>query len=91
MVGLLGTTIGMIRAFKAMATTGAPDAIQLALGISEALVNTAGGLMVAIVAIVAYNFFVNKVDTLNYMTDEAAHEMLDQIHSMTEGGKRAKA
>jgi biopolymer transport protein ExbB len=91
MVGLLGTTIGMIRAFKAMATTGAPDAIQLALGISEALVNTAGGLMVAIVAIVAYNFFVNKVDTLNYMTDEAAHEMLDQIHTMTEGGKRAKA
>jgi hypothetical protein len=59
MVGLLGTTIGMIRSFAAMATTGAPDAIQLALGISEALVNPAGGLTVAIISIVAYNFFVN--------------------------------
>jgi biopolymer transport protein ExbB len=90
MVGLLGTTIGMIRAFAAMATTGAPDAIQLALGISEALVNTAGGLFVAIVSIVAYNFFVNKVDALNYMTDEAAHEMLDQIHAMMKGRRRAQ-
>jgi biopolymer transport protein ExbB len=80
MVGLLGTTLGMIRSFAAMATTGAPDAIQLALGISEALVNTAGGLFVAIATIVAYNFFVNKVDSLNYTIDEAAHEMLDHIH-----------
>jgi len=80
MVGLLGTTLGMIRSFAAMATTGAPDAIQLALGISEALVNTAGGLFVAIATIVAYNFFVNKVDSLNHTIDEAAHEMLDHIH-----------
>jgi biopolymer transport protein ExbB len=69
----------MIRSFAAMSHAGAPDAIQLALGISEALVNTAGGLFVAIVSIVAYNFYVNKVDTLNYMTDEAAHEMMDRL------------
>lgn len=80
MVGLLGTTIGMIRSFSAMATTGAPDAIKLATGISEALINTAGGLFVAIATIVAYNFFVTKVDGLNYTIDEAAHEMLDHIH-----------
>ncbi len=91
LVGLLGTTIGMIRAFKAMATTGAPDAIQLALGISEALVNTAGGLAVAIASIVAYNFFVNKVDSLNYTIDEAAHEMLDQVTAMGKGRKVAEA
>jgi biopolymer transport protein ExbB len=90
LVGLLGTTIGMIRCFQAMATTGAPDAIQLALGISEALVNTAGGLFVAIASIVAYNFFVNKVDSLNYTIDEAAHEMLDQVHA-TRGRQRAQA
>ncbi|MBM3324975.1 MAG: MotA/TolQ/ExbB proton channel family protein, partial [Calditrichaeota bacterium] len=59
MVGLLGTTIGMIRAFAAMARQGAPDAIQLAMGISEALVNTAGGLAAAILGIVSYNVFVN--------------------------------
>ncbi len=77
MVGLLGTTIGMIRAFQALATTGAPDAVQLSLGISEALVNTAGGLFAAILSIVAYNVFVNKVDTLTYMLDEAVFEILD--------------
>ena len=91
MVGLLGTTIGMIRAFAAMATTGAPDAIQLANGISEALVNTAGGLFVAIACIVAYNFYVNKVDALNYTIDEVAQEMLDKFSKTLRGRKHAQA
>jgi biopolymer transport protein ExbB len=90
MIGLLGTTIGMIRSFAAMATTGAPDAIQLALGISEALVNTAGGLIVAIGSIIAYNFFVNKVDSLNYAIDEVAQEMLDKFSKRMRAA-RAKA
>ncbi len=76
LVGLLGTTIGMIRAFAAMANEGAPDAIQLALGISEALINTAGGLAAAIMGIVAYNYFVNKVDMFTYAIDEVAQEVL---------------
>jgi biopolymer transport protein ExbB len=80
MVGLLGTTIGMIRSFRAMAHAGAPDAVQLAVGISEALINTAGGLFIAIAAIVAYNVFTTKVDNFNYMLDEAAHEMLQILH-----------
>ena len=67
MVGLLGTVVGMIRSFKAMAATGgAPDAIGLATGISEALINTAGGLIVGIAGIVAYNFYVNKVDNFTF-------------------------
>jgi len=73
MVGLLGTTIGMIRAFAAMATQGAPNAAELARGISEALVNTALGLFAAIIGIVTYNYFVNKVDQFNYQVDEAAY------------------
>jgi len=73
MVGLLGTTVGMIRAFAAMATQGAPNAAELAKGISEALVNTALGLFAAIIGIVSYNFFVNKVDQFNYAVDEAAY------------------
>jgi biopolymer transport protein ExbB len=77
MVGLLGTTLGMIRSFQALATTGAPDAVQLSLGISEALVNTAGGLFAAIISIVAYNVFVNKVDNLTYMLDEAVFDILE--------------
>jgi len=81
MVGLLGTTIGMIRAFAATghASGGVIDATQLATGISEALVNTAGGLFNAIIGIVAYNFFVNKVDGFNYTVDEASYEVLQLL------------
>ena len=71
MVGLLGTTIGMIRAFQALALSGTVSAVQLSIGISEALYNTAGGLIGAILAIVAYNFFTTKVDNFVYMIDEA--------------------
>jgi biopolymer transport protein ExbB len=76
MVGLLGTTIGMIRSFKAMSHAGAPDAIALALGISEALINTAGGLFIAILSIVMYNYFTNRVDAFNYSLDETTHQVL---------------
>lgn len=81
LVGLLGTTIGMIRAFSATSTRvgGVIDASELARGISEALVNTAGGLFDAIIGIVAYNFFVNKVDAFNYTVDEASYEVMQLV------------
>ncbi len=81
MVGLLGTTIGMIRSFKALAQAGAPDAIALATGISEALVNTAGGLFVAILGIVAYNVFINNVDNFTYNVDEAAYNVIQVLRN----------
>jgi biopolymer transport protein ExbB len=81
MVGLLGTVIGMIRAFNAMARAGAPDAVQLALGISEALINTAGGLVAGIGGIVAYNFFVTKIDSFTYMIDEASYSIVQSLVS----------
>lgn len=71
LVGLLGTTIGMIRAFAAFGEQGSVDATQLAIGISEALYNTAGGLGAAIIAIVSFNFFTTMVDNYVYMIDEA--------------------
>jgi biopolymer transport protein ExbB len=79
MVGLFGTTIGMIRAFQALGHTGAVDAAALSIGISEALVNTAGGLFVAILGIVMYNVFVTRVDNFNYMMDEASYEALQLL------------
>ena len=79
MVGLLGTVIGMIRAFAALAQAGAPDAVQLSIGISEALINTAGGLVSAILAIIAYNFFVTKVDNFTYMVDEASYSVVQTL------------
>lgn len=78
MIGLLGTTIGMIRAFQALATSGqAASAVQLSIGISEALINTAGGLTAAILAIVAYNYFTNRVDGFVYMIEEATLSMME--------------
>jgi biopolymer transport protein ExbB len=76
MVGLTGTTLGMIRSFAAMAQQGMPDATQLALGISEALINTLGGLVIAQIGIIMYNYFVTRVDNYNYMMDETVHEIL---------------
>ncbi len=84
MVGLLGTVMGMIRSFRAMATTGAPDAIQLASGISEALINTAGGLFLAIVAIVAYNYFTARAEWFSHMIEETAFDVLETLGQRAE-------
>lgn len=80
MLGLLGTTLGMIRAFQALATSGqAASAVQLSIGISEALINTAGGLIGAVLAIVAYNFFTNKVDNFLYMIEESTLSLMETL------------
>jgi biopolymer transport protein ExbB len=79
MAGLTGTTVGMIRAFYAMSAQGMPDATQLALGISEALINTVGGLIIAQTGIVSFNYFTTKVDNFNFMMDETVHEILQML------------
>jgi len=71
LAGLLGTVMGMITAFGALATSGTPDQAALANGISEALINTATGISTSALAIIAYNFFTSKIDTLTYSIDEA--------------------
>ncbi|MCE1189888.1 MAG: MotA/TolQ/ExbB proton channel family protein [Ignavibacteria bacterium] len=71
LMGLLGTVIGMIKAFSALATAGAPDAVALANGISEALINTALGIGTSALAIIFYNFFTTQIDKLTYAIDEA--------------------
>lgn len=71
LAGLLGTVTGMIKAFGALASTGTPDQAALANGISEALINTATGISTSALAIVTYNFFTSKIDTLTYSIDEA--------------------
>jgi biopolymer transport protein ExbB len=70
LTGLLGTVIGMIKAFAALATAGAPNAVELANGISEALVNTALGIATSALAIIAYNYFTSRIDSLTYSIDE---------------------
>jgi biopolymer transport protein ExbB len=83
MLGLLGTTIGMIRAFRAMSRAGAPDAIALAVGISEALVNTALGLTTAIIGIVLYNYFTARVDNYSSAMEETGFEVLELLRRQT--------
>ncbi|MBP9792973.1 MAG: MotA/TolQ/ExbB proton channel family protein [Flavobacterium sp.] len=75
--GLLGTVSGMIKAFGALATAGTPDQAALATGISEALINTATGISTSALAIVTYNYFTSKIDTLTYSIDEAANTIVN--------------
>ena len=64
LLGLFGTVIGMIQVFDALSKGGTIQASDLAGGISEALITTACGLVVAIPAIVFYNNFTNRVTNL---------------------------
>jgi biopolymer transport protein ExbB len=75
--GLLGTVSGMIKAFGALASAGTPDQAALATGISEALINTATGIATSALAIVMYNFFTSKIDTLTYSIDEAGNTIVN--------------
>lgn len=82
LIGLLGTVIGMIKAFAAMTGAGgAPDAAGLALGISEALINTALGIGTSAVAIISYNFFTSKIDELTYSIDEIGFSLVQNFAS----------
>lgn len=70
LLGLIGTVFGMIRAFSAMGTAGAADPTALAVGISEALWNTATGISTSFIAMVMYNFYTTLNDGINFSIDE---------------------
>ncbi|MHB0997587.1 MAG: MotA/TolQ/ExbB proton channel family protein [Elusimicrobiales bacterium] len=73
-VGLFGTVIGVVRAFKDLSMYAGAGPSVVAMGIAEALVNTAAGLFVAIPAIVAYNYFAHKANDfaseMNWLTEQ---------------------
>jgi biopolymer transport protein ExbB len=75
LIGLIGTVLGMIRAFGALAQAGAPDALALSTGISEALVNTALGITGSTLAIIAFNYFSSNIDAYTYKIDEAGFSL----------------
>ncbi len=87
LVGLLGTVSGMIKAFAGLAVSGTPDQAQLANGISEALINTATGIATSTVAIISYNFFTSKIDTLTYFIDEAGAVIAQSYRKMKGSSK----
>lgn len=85
LMGLLGTVFGMIRAFAAMATAGAPDAVGLANGISEALINTALGIGTSALAIIFYNYFTSKIDAMTFAIDEASYSIVQNFSIKAKG------
>jgi biopolymer transport protein ExbB len=81
LVGLIGTVLGMIKAFSAMANAGAPDTAALSLGISEALINTAFGITGSTLAIILFNYFSNRIDAMTYGMDEAGFSIAQNFAS----------
>lgn len=75
LIGLIGTVLGMIRAFAALAQSGAPDALALSQGISEALVNTAFGITGSTLSILAFNYFTTNIDAYTFKIDEAGFSL----------------
>lgn len=90
LLGLLGTVIGMVRSFLVFSSTAAPTPAQLATGISEALVNTAGGLIVAIIAYVARNALKARADRIA-VAAERVREDLPGWLARPEGRPRPEA
>jgi len=78
--GLIGTVLGMIRSFGALANAGAPDTTALATGISEALINTALGITGSVVGIIMYNYFSTKIDAITYSMDEAGYTIVQSVN-----------
>lgn len=81
LLGLIGTVFGMIRAFAAMGTAGAPDPTALAIGISEALWNTAMGISTSFIAMITYNFFTTLNDGINFSMDEGGFTLTQSFAS----------
>ena len=79
LVGLLGTVWGIMRAFHDMALVGSAAPTVVAGGIAEALITTALGLVVAIVAVWAYNYFAGQVDGFTVEMDNSGSELLDFV------------
>ena len=77
-LGLFGTVTGLIMAFRSIAETGSGGLDTVSGGISEALVTTVIGLFVAIPALSAYNFFMNRIDVMTIELDNAATRVVSR-------------
>ena len=78
-VGLLGTTMGIVNSFEGMATSGGGGLTSIASGVAEALITTAFGLIVAIPAVWAFNYFQTKIDNITAEMTYSSKEMIDYL------------
>ncbi len=79
-VGLAGTVLGIIKAFQEIALKGNSSPAVVAAGVSEALVTTFGGLVVAIVAVIFFNFFKSRIKSYNQEMIVAANQLAEMLH-----------
>ncbi|HZC44437.1 MAG TPA: MotA/TolQ/ExbB proton channel family protein [Acidobacteriaceae bacterium] len=85
-IGLFGTVIGILDAFQSIATNKTSGIGAVAGGISEALVTTAFGLFVAIPAVMAFNYFTNRVEAFDVEMDNSSSELVDYF--LKQGARR---
>ena len=79
LIGMTGTVTGMISSFNAMAEAAGLDAGAVAGGISEALITTAAGLIIAIPAVVAYNYFTGRIENYNMAIEAGITDIAEAI------------
>jgi biopolymer transport protein ExbB len=84
LLGLLGTVVGMIKAFTVLMAQGSGNANNLAGGISTALITTAGGLTVAIPALMLYRYFLRRIDDLVITMEQEASKLVEIMHGERE-------
>ncbi len=85
LLGMTGTVTGMIKAFEELAKSAKPE--DIAVGISEALITTAAGLIIALFAVIPYSIFTAKSDQIELDVEEAATEMLDLLATEVDAEK----
>jgi len=83
-VGLFGTVVGIINAFRNIAATGSGGMSVVSGGIAEALVSTALGIFVAIPAVVAFNHFTGKIETFHVEMNRASSQVLNCLFKIPE-------
>ncbi|HEU4412005.1 MAG TPA: MotA/TolQ/ExbB proton channel family protein [Polyangiaceae bacterium] len=88
-VGLLGTVMGIVTAFQLMAASGSGGLGTVSAGIAEALVTTAFGLLVAIPAVMAYNYVQTRIDAWAVDISESSNELLDVVARSLRGAPTA--
>ena len=78
-IGLFGTVVGIIKSFESIASSGKGGFSVVAAGLSEALIATAAGIVVAVMAVILYNYFQNKLSSMNLIFKNRLEDLLDFV------------
>jgi len=89
LLGLLGTVVGMIEVFNVIGNEGLGKAGALAGGISQALITTAAGLVIAIPTLVAHRYFLRRVETLVVEMEQEALKLVEAVYGLRDSGSSA--